>query len=442
MAERVLLVGFGITNQAVADALLRREHEVVVADDTPDDAARAAAAERGVELVGAPDAARYVELVGRATMVVPSPGIGDTHPSFDAARSAGVPVRSEFDLAAQWDSRPLLAITGTDGKTTVTTLATDMLEASGVRAIAVGNTDVPLVAAIDDPAVDVFVVEASSFRLDHSERFAPLVGTWLNVSPDHLDRHRSLAAYEAAKARIWRDQAPTAWAVGSADDPIVARHLLDAPAQHVSFGFAEGAAYRVAGGELRTPKGDVLSRVEDLWRRFPHDLSNALAAAATTLPAGATLDGVREALARFRGLPHRISLVGAAGDVHWYDDSKATTPGAALAAVRSFSSVVLIAGGRNKGLDLGVLALGADHIRSVVAIGESADEVARAFKDVRPVVVASSMAEAVALAAAAAQSGDAVLLSPACASFDWYRSYAARGDDFAQLAREQIGAAR
>jgi UDP-N-acetylmuramoylalanine--D-glutamate ligase len=439
--DRTLLVGFGVTNRAVADALLARGYEVVVADDAPDAAALEAAATRGIELVTAPDHARLATLVASATMVVPSPGLGDTHAVIDVARDAGVPMCSEFDLASRWDARPLLAITGTDGKTTVTTLTAEMLEASGVRAVAVGNTEVPLIAAIDDPAIDVFVVEASSFRLDHSQHFAPMVGTWLNFGPDHLDRHRTLETYELAKARIWRDQPSDAWAVGSADDPVVLRHLWVARARHVTFGLNDVADYWVDEGVLRTPDGDVLAKADDLWRRFPHDLSNALAAAATALPGGATLAGCQEALVRFRGLPHRISLIGEAGGVRWYDDSKATTPGATLAAVRSFESVVLIAGGRNKGLDLSVLATSAAHVRAVVAIGEAADEVSSAFAGVRPVVAASSMADAVDQAASLAAAGDAVLLSPACASFDWYSSYGERGDDYARHVMHHIGAA-
>src|SRR5690606_7263536 len=147
------------------------------------------------------------------------------------ARAEGVPVWSELDLAARWDDRPLVAITGTNGKTTVTELTRRMLEASGRRAAAVGNTEVPLVAALEDRAIEVFVVEASSFRLAHSRHFAPDVGTWLNVAPDHLDSHTDLAAYVDAKARIWRDQRPDQVAIGNADDPVVLERLRDAPAR-------------------------------------------------------------------------------------------------------------------------------------------------------------------------------------------------------------------
>jgi UDP-N-acetylmuramoylalanine--D-glutamate ligase len=448
---KALVVGLGITGAAVARALLAHGHDVAVADDAAGPEARAAAADLGLDLVEAPVADELAALVAGADAVLPAPGLPARHPLFAAARAGGVPVLSEFDLASWWDHRPLLAITGTDGKTTVTTLVRDMLLASGLAAVAVGNTPVPLVAAIDDPATDVFVVEASSFRLEHSQRFAPAVGTWLNFAPDHLDSHPDLASYEAAKARIWRDQSAEQVAVGNADDPVVARQLADAPARHVTFGLSGEADFRLVGGaapggRLTGPAeggaGPVeIARVEELRRALPHDIANGLAAAATALAGGASIDGVRLGLLDFQGLPHRVALVGEAGGVRFYDDSKATTPHAAATAVAGFESVVLIAGGRNKGLDLGVLAESAGPIRAVVAIGEAAPEVAAAFAGVRPVTRAGSMDEAVRAAVDLARPGDAVLLSPGCASFDWYGSYGERGDDFARAVGEATGAA-
>jgi UDP-N-acetylmuramoylalanine--D-glutamate ligase len=173
---------------------------------------------------------------------------------------------------------------------------------------------------------------------------------------------------------------------------------------------------------------------------MPHDVANALAASATALAGGATIAGARQGLLGFRGLPHRVSFVGEAGGVSYYDDSKATAPHATLAAVRGFESVVLIAGGRNKGLDLAALRDGAAHLRAVVAIGEAAPEIAEAFAGLRPVRRAWSMDEAVSVASGLARGGDAVLLSPGCASFDWYGSYGERGDDFARVVRALIGA--
>jgi UDP-N-acetylmuramoylalanine--D-glutamate ligase len=188
--------------------------------------------------------------------------------------------------------------------------------------------------------------------------------------------------------------------------------------------------------------GARLAAVDELWRAFPHDLSNALAAGATALAGGATTEGVHDALVSFRGLAHRIELVGEHDGVQWFDDSKATTPNATSAALRSFPSVVLIAGGQNKGLDLTALAGEAPRIRAVVAIGDAAAEIEHSFAGVRPVVVATSMVDAVTQAAKLARAGDAVLLSPACASFDWYKSYGERGDDFAARVRHLIGASR
>jgi UDP-N-acetylmuramoylalanine--D-glutamate ligase len=447
---KALVVGLGVTGAAVARALMAHGHDVVAADDAAGPAARAAADDLGLDLAVAPDADELAALVAAAEAVLPAPGLPARHPVFALARAAGVPVLSEFDLASWWDDRPLLAITGTDGKTTVTTLVRDMLVASGRVAVAVGNTPVPLVAAIDDPAIDVFVVEASSFRLEHSERFAPAVGTWLNFAPDHLDAHADLAAYEAAKAGIWRDQSADQVAVGNADDAVVARHLAGARARHVTFGLATDADFRLVGGvapggrllgTVAGQGGDVeIARVEELGRALPHDIANGLAAAATALAGGASVEGVRRALLEFRGLPHRVALVGEAGGVRFYDDSKATTPHAAATAVAGFESVVLIAGGRNKGLDLRMLADSAGSIRAVVAIGEAAPEVAAAFDGLRPVIRAGSMDEAVRAAVAVAHPGDAVLLSPGCASFDWYASYGERGDDFARAVQKIAGA--
>lgn len=458
--RRLLLHGLGITNRAVAVAAVARGLEVVLSDDRDPPGAERLAAELGADLHLAPSLDQLSDLVRSVDAVLPAPGLSESHPLFGLAARIGRPVLSEFDLAAAWDGRPVLAITGTNGKTTVTTLVTSMLEHSGVAAAAVGNLETPLVEAVGRDDLDVFVVEASSFRLAHSRRFAPAVGTWLNFAPDHLDVHATLEDYREAKARIWADQRAGDLAVVAADDPVVdaaATRMLERaaadgfdPPSVVRFGVgdaldAERVAYRQEGDVLVVDDPALgamteLISVADLWSTLPHDRSNALAAAATALGGGATLDGVRAALHSFRGLPHRVELVLEHDGVRWYDDSKATAPHATLAAVVGFDSVVLVAGGRNKGLDLGELGAAADHVRAVIGIGESAAEVVAAFPD-RPSSVAASMADAVDAAAGLAGRGDVVLLSPGCASFDWYGSYAERGDDFARLVRERVLAA-
>jgi UDP-N-acetylmuramoylalanine--D-glutamate ligase len=434
VADRALVVGLAVTGEAVARQLMRRGTEVVAVDDTPTDSMRRRAAELGLRLVERPDSHALGRLLDEVDLVMPSPGVPAHHPVFAAARARGLRVWSEFELASRWSSIPLVAITGTNGKTTVTTLVTDMLAAAGRSVVAAGNTDIPLVDVLDR-TLDVIVVEASSFRLQFTETFRPAVGVWLNLAEDHLDWHPSMADYARAKARIWVNQRPDDVAVVNADDPAVVEASKSAPSRVVTFGLETGD-YHVDAGVLVGPDGGAIVAASELPRSLPHDLSNALAAIAAARAAGASDAACRSVLTSFRGLPHRVALVRDIGGVRYYDDSKATTPASVLAAVGGFDSVVLIAGGRNKGLDLSVLGRSVPPVKAVVAIGESAADVAAAFAGRVPVAEAGSMDVAVMAAAAAAAPGDAVLLSPGCASFDWYRSYAQRGDDFARLVQE------
>ncbi|TMK89621.1 MAG: UDP-N-acetylmuramoyl-L-alanine--D-glutamate ligase [Actinobacteria bacterium] len=448
MAERgrALVVGLGISGAAAVRALRERGYDVVGVDDVPSDAVQARRTELarlGVDVVTKPDASTLAALVHDVDLVVPSPGVPPRHPVFAIARDRGVSVLGEVELASRWADKPIVAITGTNGKTTVTGLVTEMLVASGVAAVAAGNIGVPLVEAAAGPA-EVLVVEVSSFQLELTEDFHPGVAVWLNLAPDHLDWHPDLEAYGRAKARIWARQESDDTAVVNADDADVMRWAATAPGRVVTFALDDDRAttqpdYRVDGGVLRTRDGSEIVDVASLPRSLPHDLANALAASAAALAAGADLDGVRAALQGWEGFPHRVALVGDAGGVQWYDDSKATNPHAALAALRGFGSVVLIAGGRNKDLDLSVLGEAADRVRAVVAIGEAAPDVEKAFAGLRPVTVASSMDDAVRVAAAYAEPGDAVLLSPGCASFDWYTSYGERGDDFQRAVNDLLG---
>jgi UDP-N-acetylmuramoylalanine--D-glutamate ligase len=395
-------------------------------------------------VVGAPSEDGLAELVAGADLVVPSPGVPEAHPVYRLAAGAGVPVRSEVELAGAAAARrglPLVAVTGTNGKTTVTTLVAAMLVAGGVRAVAAGNIGRPLIDAVHDEDVDVVVAEVSSFQLRFTEAFRPRVAVFLNVAQDHLDWHPTFEDYVAAKARIFANQAGDDLLVFNADDEAVAAVAKTAP-RSVAFTLRPRPdSWRPAGDHLVRPDGVPLMPVADLARNGPPDVANGLAAAAAATEVGASDDAVRQVLTTFSGLPHRVTPVGQSGGVTFVDDSKATNPHAALAALAGFESVVLVAGGRNKGLDLGVLRTEAGRIRAVVAIGEAAGEVEAAFAGVRPVRRAASMAEAVRLGAELAEPGDTVLLSPACASFDWYTGYGARGDDFAREVQALLGSA-
>ena len=429
----LLLAGFGAANQAVARALAARGHDIAAFDDLGDPETVTAAAALGLDLQISPGRDRLDELVRSAGAVIPTPGLPDHHPVLAAATARGVPTASEFDLAGAWDSRPIAAVTGTSGKTTVTEIVVAALESSGVAAVAAGNNDLPLVSAIERPDVEVFVAEASSFRLSHSRCFEADAACWLNFAPDHLDVHRNLASYEAAKARMWRCLPPGATAIANRGDRTVMSHLRDDRAAW-TFSSEGPADWHRDGDVLTGPLGPVVE-VGELRRAMPHDISNALAAAATAAAVHATVEGLGDALRAWEPGAHRVQRIATIDGVTYYDDSKATTPHATVAALRSFETAVLVAGGRNKGLDLQKLREAADRVSCVVAFGEAAEEVARVFAGDMPVLMASDMTEAVDLAAGAAEPGAAVLLSPACASFDGYAGYAARGDHFARVVR-------
>ncbi|MFV0315668.1 MAG: UDP-N-acetylmuramoyl-L-alanine--D-glutamate ligase [Microthrixaceae bacterium] len=441
--ERVALVGMGVTNRAVARALVTRGHTVEALDDGGS-AGSDLAAELGFKFHSDASPEVLRSILERSGAFIATPGLPDSHRVFALAAQTGTPSLSEFDLAAAWDHRDLLAVTGTNGKTTVAMLTEAMLERSGVPSAAVGNLDVPLVSAIDDPRPCCFVVEASSFRLARSARFAPRVGTWLNFAPDHLDVHRDLDTYKRAKERIWSAQGADDVAVYNADDPVIAAAVRTTgilAGSVVSFGLdrsTEGVPdYHERDGWLVGPGGLKLVEVSGLWSALPHDRRNVLAAAATAIAGGATVEGVAGAARSFEGLAHRVQAVAEIDGIRYLDDSKATTPHATLSALEGFERVVLIAGGRNKGVDLTPLG-SASNVVAVVGIGEAAEDVVAAFEAI-PSAFAASMSEAVDAASGFAAPGDVVLLSPGCASFDWYDSYAQRGDDFARAVRELAG---
>jgi UDP-N-acetylmuramoylalanine--D-glutamate ligase len=449
-ARRALVIGLAETGVAVARVLRAEGWDVTVLEDAPAAtetyAARVAAVRAtGAAIVESADAASVRALAASVDLVVPSPLVRPSHPAIVEAAAHGVPVRSEIDVAAERARGPIVAVTGTNGKTTVTSMVVAMLEASGVPAIAAGNIGRPLIDAVGDPLANdraVIVAEVSSFQLQFArESFRPRVAILLAITPDHLDWHGSFADYESAKARIAEFQSADDLLVFDADDEHAFAIATRAPSRQVGVSARADAdgCYRVVGDRLVMPDGRPLAAVADMARALPHDRTNALAAAAAALEVGATVDGVVAALRTYATMPHRVALVGEANGVEWYDDSKATNPDATRRAVSSFASVVLLAGGRNKGLDLSVLADDASHLRGVVAFGEAAPEIVAAFeRSTVPVERAANMHEAVAAAAAVARAGDVVLLSPACASFDAYSGYGARGDDFAREVRIQV----
>jgi UDP-N-acetylmuramoylalanine--D-glutamate ligase len=448
VSGQALVVGFAVTGQAAARALVEKGRRVVALDDGEVSVKMARAAEDlGVELVSRPPKAKLAELAEKSELVVLSPGVPPSHLIFALAEPDKIV--AEVELAFSLAERPVLAITGTNGKTTVTSLVTAILTEAGRKPEAVGNIGRPFIEAVGAGSADVYVAELSSFQLAWTKTFRPAVACWLNLAEDHLDWHADMAEYGAAKARIWANQERDDVAVVNADDPVVMSFAASAPSRLVTFGEQKADLF-VADGVLVSPAGPICA-VSELPRQLPHDVANAAAASAVAMAAGAGPEDCAAALRAGVAMPHRIELVAQGDGVFWYDDSKATTPSAVLAALCGFDQVVLIAGGRNKGLSFSAILEGLEEesrlkggpgkkrLRGVVAIGESAGQVVEAFADAGVEVVrAGSMAEAVAAAAALSTPGTSVLLSPGAASFDWYRNYGERGEDFARLVKKRL----
>jgi UDP-N-acetylmuramoylalanine--D-glutamate ligase len=434
----IAVLGFAGTGAAVAGVVLRHGGQVVAIDDRPSDESRARAEELGIDLVVAPSPAELHGLIRDCAFVVVSPGVPPSHPIFAVAPSNKL--ISEVELACRVAEVPIVAITGTNGKTTVTTLVNEMMVCSNLRSAAAGNIGPTLIEAVDRNDLDVIVAEVSSFQLALTQTFHPHVATWLNFAEDHLDWHPTADDYASSKAKIFAAQDPSDVAVVNITDPVVMERAKSLRSRLVTFGRDDGD-YHVAQGRFIGPGGRELGGLELMSRTFPHDIDNVLAAFATALEAGATVTGCAQALAGNIPLPHRVAYVETIDGVSFYDDSKATTPSAVIAALAGFVSTVLIAGGKNKGLDLSVIRTFIDReeshvLRCVVAIGESAQDIEDIFSSGYQVYRAESMDEAVARALKLSIPGDVVLLSPGCASFDWYRSYAERGDDFVRAVHQ------
>jgi UDP-N-acetylmuramoylalanine--D-glutamate ligase len=433
--RRVVVVGAARSGIAAAELLARKGARVTLTESRAafDDSVRLR--ERGIalELGGH----RSSTLAG-ADLIVTSPGVALEQPVFDAARRRGVEIIGELELAWRWITGRVIAITGTKGKSTTTTLVGRMLRADGRHALVGGNIGVPLSAQVDEsgPAT-IHVVEASSFQLETTTSFRPWIALWLNFADDHLDRHPSVEAYAAAKARIFANQTQDDWAVVNADDRVVmersahvaARRVVFSPSGTVANGFVVDGDWIVR----RTTAGaDRLIPTTAVELAGRHMLHNVVAASAVTWLAGVSSRAMVEALRGFHGLEHVMEPAGEIGGVRFVNDSKATNIEAALRSVESFpGGVVVILGGRYKGGDFRELrdAL-ASRGRALVAIGEAAPRVREALGDLLPTIDAASMREAVERGYEAARPDGVLLLAPACSSFDWFRDYAERGKTF------------
>ncbi|MBA2725744.1 MAG: UDP-N-acetylmuramoyl-L-alanine--D-glutamate ligase [Actinobacteria bacterium] len=431
--RRVLVVGLGISGFAAALTLLDNKAKVKVTEGS----ASPVMAERADRLrsMGA-----TVEIGGHdldaldCDLAVVSPGISPSSDIFRGLIEQGVPVWSEVELASRLAHCDFLAVTGTNGKTTTTTLLAAMLEAGGVPSLAAGNIGLPVIEAIGQvPPGGAIALEISSFQLATIETFCPKVAVVLNLGEDHSDWHGGFDAYVASKTRITENQGPSDVFIPCSDDALAMSMAEATSARVVPFSGSslppDGAGFRE--GKLFWRDQAIADR-EEITLPGRAGAEDAAAAAAAALEYGVDPIAVAQALKDFTPLRHRFESVRTLDGVHYVDDSKATNPHATLSALADLREVVLIAGGRSKGIDLSPLIEAAHRLTAVIALGEAADELRQLFDGVVPVERVGSMEEAVASARSRSSAGGSVLLSPACASLDMYESYAARGDHFAR----------
>ena len=444
--RRVLVVGAARSGVAAAELLARRGATVTVTDIKPAIDSAEALQAQGIALeLGGHDEASFTA----ADLIVPSPGVKLDQPAFAAARAAGVPVIGELELASRWLKGRVIAITGTKGKSTTTTLTGLMLERSGARVLVGGNIGVPLSSQVDQSTPDTLhVVEASSFQLETTDTFHPWIAALLNFSPDHLDQHPTVEAYAAAKQRIFQRQTAGDFAVVNAEDLPGRALARPTAARRIPYGLElSGDGFSVEAGHIVERHGGVsepivaVSAVHVMGR---HILSDVVAATAIARTAGAGAEAIAGAVDAFRGLPHAMQLVGTIDGVRFVNDSKATNVEAARRSIESVErDLVVVMGGRYKGGDFRDLLQALTARRaSVVAIGEAAPMLAEVLGGSVRVERAATMAEAVRTALAIAPPDGTVVLAPGCSSFDMFRDYVERGEAFSEEVRQLAGSRR
>lgn len=443
--KKVVVVGLGRSGLALVEFLCRRGARVIATD-------KKSAAELGdhtltyLHTLGVPlelDAHSTATLLG-ADLILLSPGVPLSIEPIQRALEAQVPVLGEVEMAGRFLRGRIVGVTGSNGKTTVTSLIGVILSRAGFFTQVGGNIGTPLTSLIDRSREDGFVVvELSSFQLETIHTFRPHMAVMTNISPDHLDRHGTLGEYINAKRRIFLNQTEADWAVLNADDPIVIQMMYDTKARLILFSrrreLDEGVFVQQEQIVCRIEAEEQsLIRLDEIPLRGWHNVENVMAAMAVGIAAGASIESMREAVKTFPGVEHRLEWVGRIDDVDYYNDSKATNVDSTIKALEAFDgNLIVILGGRDKGSNFEPLRpLIAERAKHVLLLGEASPKIARALNDAAPMTVVTSMAEAVQRAHALAEAGDTVLLAPACASFDLFENYEHRGHVFKDEVRK------
>ena len=439
--KRALVVGLGLTGYSCVRHLAALGYATTVVD-TRREPPKLEALKREFPQVAVYTGDLSPALFDDPGMLVVSPGMSVRHPEIARALENGVPVVGDIELFARQVTAPVIAITGSNGKSTVTALTGEMCRLAGLKTAVGGNIGVPALSLLEQPVPDVYVLELSSFQLELTASLNARAATVLNITPDHLDRYRDIEEYAAVKARIFRGNGTL---VLNAEDPWVMRMCLSGR-RMVSFNLGQPLAAQDYGlternGETWLARGlQLLMPTHDVPLAGHHNLANVLAAMALAEAAGIAPEATCVAVRGFKGLKHRTELVAEHLGVRWYDDSKGTNVGATVAALNGMTApVILIAGGDGKGQDFNELKIACrKHARAVVLIGRDAPQIEAALGDVMAVRRAKDMHDAVRLAHELAQTGDVVLLSPACASFDMFRNYEHRAEVFREAVREVV----
>ncbi len=427
---KILIVGMGVSGQSVARYLYGQEIAFAMADQNAEqeDAVVLQDAYEGSEIF----LGDFAELdFTRYETIILSPGVPRNLPQINQAIDSGVEVIGDIELFARIVNAPVVAVTGSNGKSTVVHLLSEMADAANVNAALGGNFGNPALDLISDPEPDVYILELSSFQLESIISLKPSVAAVLNISEDHLDRYETFQDYVSAKEQIYK-QANIQ--VINRDDVLAKSLATDRPV--VSFGMdrPQGNDYGLTfidDNEWISKGDEALLPVSALKMIGRHNIANALAALALGDAIGLSLDSMLSTLHHYRGLPHRSQWIAEIDSVTWVNDTKATNVGATLAALNGIKDpVVLIAGGQAKGADLTPLRAAMNNVRAVILIGEDADLLEMVLAGTTTIVNAANMQQAVEKAVDLALAGDVVLLAPACASFDMFSNYAARGDAF------------
>ena len=443
--QHVVVIGAGRSGRAAAELLRGRGADVTLADSRTGAIEDASTLQNiGVTLAAGP---HDPQVLNTADLIVLSPGVPALQPDVAAARAHGVPVIGEVELAYRWLQGRVVAITGTKGKSTTTTLTAQMLREGGLTATAGGNLGVALSSLVETSTPEsIHVVEVSSFQLETIDTFHPWISVLVNLSPDHIDRHGSFEEYGAAKANVFRNQTAGDWAVINADDPSALALARSGQAQRFDFALDAGIARGVTldGGDVverQTGADRTVMPIDAVRVPGRHLLADVLAATAVSLLAGVAPAAIERAVRSFNGLEHALERVADVDGVSFVNDSKATNVISARRSIESFArDVVPILGGRYKGGAFEDLreVLGR-HAAGAVLIGEAAERIEQAIGGVVPVQRAASMDEAVRRAFAMAPVGGVVVLAPACSSFDMFDDYAARGRAFKAAVHSLVG---